>query len=112
MATFQEYLEQADALLESDAELSVDVQSLAATYRSRRDSDDTRAAGLFARALVNRAAREGHTVEAERAWTVQELKDEIAARNDGRDEADQIRPKSQRKADLEAAIDADDAAQG
>lgn len=40
--------------------------------------------------------------------TVPELEAEIASRNEGRDEADLIKPQSGKKADLLAALSADD----
>ncbi|HET6816881.1 MAG TPA: hypothetical protein VFH66_06605 [Mycobacteriales bacterium] len=43
---------------------------------------------------------------------VADLQAEIDRRNEGRDEADQIAPEGEKKADLIAALEADDEAQG
>ena len=105
-----EHITKADALLKSVAteDMSIDLQSLVASYRARLEAEDERAATAFARAIVRRADREGLSPVA--AMTVKELEAEIATRNEGRDDADKIQPASRKKADLQAALDADDAA--
>lgn len=102
------YVEQADALLDDVklSDLSIDVQSYAATYVAKRDEGDTRAATAWARALVRRAAREGHSAKVERSAA--ELKAEIDRRNEDREEGDQIKPDGRSKAAMQAALDADD----
>ena len=87
--------------------MSLDLQSIAASYEHRKAAGNERAAVAHARALVRRAAKEG--LAAEKRLTVKELQAEIKARNEGRDDAAQIKPASQRRDDLQAALDADGA---
>lgn len=102
-------VELADSLLDTDlSEAHLDVQSLAAVYKSRRDDEDRRA-GVFARALVKRARATGIEVGGAKELTVAELKAEIASRNEGREESDLIVPDGKTKAALVAALEADDA---
>jgi len=108
MTTRHTLYDQADALIDSvDAEdMSPDLRSLVGAYQPRRDEEDPRALP-FAKAIVRRAEREGLTAAPERS--MDELRAEIASRNEGRDEADQVKPEGRKKADLEAALAADDA---
>lgn len=109
MTAAETYLAQADDLVSSDlSEAHLDVQSLAATFKARRKAKDPKAA-IFARALVKRAVGTGLEVKAAKPSTIPELKAEIERRNEGREEADLIVPEGTRKADLEAALAADDA---
>lgn len=113
MTTMQKYqlIEKADTLVDALPEdASLDLQSLAATYRAKRDADDTRGATAYARAIVRRAASEGVSVSGERS--MDDLRAEIASRNEGREDADLIKPAGRKKADLEAALEADDAKSG
>lgn len=105
----QDVLDRADALASSDlSEAHVDIQSLAASYRARRESGDERAAFIHGRSLLRRAARAGMDVSGSEELTVDELKAEIKRRNEGRDDDAKIKPASQRKADLQAALREDD----
>lgn len=102
-------VELADALLDSDlSDAHLDVQSLAAVYKARRDEEDRRAP-VFARALVKRARSAGVDLGGSKDLTVAELKAEIASRNEGREESDLIVPDGKTKAALVAALEADDA---
>lgn len=110
----QKLIEQADAFIDAaDVDsLHVDIQSLIATYKSRRADEDERGARAFAQAILRRAAREGHAIEPAAKLAdlkVDELRAEVERRNEGRDEADQIVPEGTKKADLVAALEADDA---
>lgn len=87
---------------------SVDLQSLAATYRARTADGDERGRAAFARAVVRRAAREDIVAAGDDPRTVAELRDEIKARNEGRDDAAKIRPAGAKRADLLDALAADD----
>lgn len=64
------------------------------------------------RAEITRRKALGYTVVDEsvayQALTVDELKDEIAKRNEGRAEDEQIKPAGAKKADLQAALEGDD----
>lgn len=101
---------------------SVDLQSYVATYRAKRAAGDKRAATAYARAVVNRARRDGVEVEAQapssssgsagRGPTKADLEAEIERRNKDREEAARIVPAGSTKADLQAALDADDAKNG
>jgi hypothetical protein len=103
MTSAEEFVAQADALLDQDlSEAHVDVRSLAETYR-RRQGD--RRAHAFARALVKRARSAGVAID--RKVTVDDLKAEIKRRNEGRDAGDRIKL-SGTKDELEAALKADD----
>jgi hypothetical protein len=108
----ENFSELADKLVDGDlSDAHLDVQSLAATYKARRDDEDPRA-GVFARALVNRARSTGLDVDGGSSladMTVADLKAELERRNEGRDEADLIAPEGTKKADLIAALEADDA---
>jgi hypothetical protein len=108
----QDVIEQADAFVASASvdELHVDLQSLIASYKSRRDDEDQRGARAFAQAIVRRAVREGYEPGAKSLadMTAAELKAEVERRNEGRDEADRIVPEGTKKADLLAALVADD----
>lgn len=109
----QNYVAQADALLEADlSEASVDVQSLARTYESRKDD---RRAHVFARALVRRAESSGFKVPAASAkMSKADLEAEIERRNAGRADDSLIVPEGTGAngkvtvKDLEAALKADD----
>lgn len=59
---------------------------------------------------VNPVNPEGYTAEDYESWTVPDLKAEVSQRNEDRNEDDQIKPDSNKKADLVAAIIADDEA--
>ena len=106
-----ELIEKADELLTSadEEDMSPHLRSLVVSYKRRRDAEETRAAATFAKALLVRAEREGLVVAKEA--TIADLRAAIASRNEGRDEADLIKPAGRSKADLQAALDADDARQ-
>ena len=108
----ENYIELADALLKSDlSEAHGDVQSLAATYKARSEAGDDRHAATFARALVNRARSTGLDVDGGKTLadlTVAELKAEVERRNEGREDDALIVPEGTKKADLLAALEADD----
>lgn len=108
-----DYVAKARAIAGTDRDaMSGELQSFVATFERRDQAGSERAAHAHARAVVKRAAREGIEAPVEKpSRTVAELKDEIAARNADRDEADHIVPASTKKADLESALDADDDAQ-
>ena len=109
----EQLIQQADAYIESVKvdELHVDVQSLIATYKARKKDEDVRGQVAFAKAIVRRARAAGYEpgVKALGDMTAAELKDELERRNEGRDEADLIAPEGTKKADLLAALEADDA---
>lgn len=113
MSTAAELIAQADALLESvdPAAVDADLASLLASYRSVQGSP---AAWITARAVVRCADRLGVVPDAGAgakaldAMTAAELKDELERRNEGRDEDARIVPESTKKADLLAALAADD----
>ena len=110
--TPEQALKQADAFVESTSydDVHPDIAGLMAGYKYRRDGGDERGAYVFARSLLKRAARAGLDVgDPVAELTVAELKDEIARRNEGRAEDEQIRPEGSKKADLQAALAADDA---
>ncbi len=108
----QELLDRADAIsADLSDEASVDLRSFVATYRSKREDADARGSVAYARAVVRRADAEGLTVEPEHVATRDELRAEIKARNEARDAASKIKPASQSRDDLAAALDADDALQ-
>lgn len=108
-----DFVAKARAIAATDRDaMSGTLQSYVATFEHRDTGASDRAAHAHARAVVKLAAREGVEAEVEKpSRTVAELKDEIALRNQDRDEADHIVPASTKKADLESALDADDAAQ-
>lgn len=98
----------ADGKLPDDA--SVDLQSFVATYKAKREAGDTRGQNAWARAVVNRAGKEGVEGKGGKVkLTKAELLDAIETRNKGREEADLIVPKSEKNADLEKALADDDA---
>lgn len=107
------YVAQADALLDADlTDASVDVQSLAAVYRKRQKD---RRAHVFARALVRRAESAGYAIPAGSPKLQKaDLEREVERRNAGRVDDSLIvvegtgRGGSVTKADLEAALQADD----
>lgn len=109
----EQLIEQAEAYIASVdvAELHVDVQSLIATYKARVKTKDARGQVAFAKAIVRRARADGYKPGAKAIgdMTAAELKDEVERRNEGRDEADLIAPEGTKKADLLAALEADDA---
>ena len=103
------YVERAEAILaavERD-DMSLDLQSVAASYEARRDAGDERGRVAYARSVVRFAERED--LNPATMLTAKELAAEIKTRNEGRDEADRIRPVSRKREDLEAALEADDA---
>lgn len=99
-----EYVTQADALLKSDLSgASVDVRSLAATYKSRQKDAKAYA---FARALVRRATAEGIKVSSSGGMNKAQLEAEVERRGltvEGTGSNGNVT-----KGDLEAALKADD----
>jgi hypothetical protein len=102
---------QADAIVDGDLKgASVDLRSFSATYRAKRDAGDSRAQSAWARAVVNRAGKEGVEGKGGKArLTKAELLAEIESRNADRDDDAKIVPASEKNADLEQALAADDA---
>lgn len=90
-------------------EVSGDLSSAIASFEHRLANGSDRAAFAHARAVVRLAEREGHTVGDTKPATVADLRAEVARRNEGRAEADLIRPAGAKKADLEQALADDDA---
>lgn len=109
----EKLIEQADAYIKSvDVnDLHPDVQSLVATYRARTKAEDKRGMVAFARAIVRRAKLSGHdpASKAIADMLLDELRAEIDRRNEGRADADLIVPDGTKKAELLAALEADDA---
>ena len=68
---------------------------------------DAEMAGIEIRYASDEAEEESESEDYE-DMTVQQLKDEIAARNEDRDEDDQIVPEGSKRADLIAALEASD----
>lgn len=109
----QNYVAQADELIKGDlSDASVTVQSLAKTYEARKDD---RRAHVFARALVRHAESSGYEIPSVSAKLSKgDLEAEIERRNAGRADDTLILPEgtgrggSVTKADLEAALKADD----
>ena len=114
MSAAAEVVARADALLESidPATAHPDLAQLLASYRSRKDAGDP-ALWIHGRALVRCADRVGAEPAAPAGpydgQSVKDLKSEIATRNEGRDDVDLIAPTGAKKADLVAALVADDA---
>lgn len=105
----EELLERADKIvdgLKAD-QGSPDLKSLVVAYKRRRDAEEDRAAAAFAKAVVLRAEREGLAPAED--LSAADLKAEIDRRNEGRDEADLIKPDGRSKAAMSAALAADDA---
>lgn len=104
-----ELVEQADAIVKSVKvdDMSLDLQSLVAEFKRRQKNEDARGAFAFAKAIVRRSEREGLTAAEE--LSAADLRAEIDRRNEGRDEADLIKPDGRSKAAMQAALAADDA---
>lgn len=103
-------IEQVDAYVDGVdvEELHPDVRSLVAVYRSKREDEDERGAYAFARAISKRVDVVG--APALEDMTVAELKAELERRNADRADDAQIVPDGTKKADLLAALQADDEA--
>lgn len=111
----EKLIQDADAYLKSVdvADLHPDVQSLVATYKARTKEKDVRGQVAFARAIVRRARAAGYDPDGAKAlgdMTKAELEDEIDRRNEGREDDAKL-SKTGNKADLLAALEADDSAE-